>query len=126
ESDDCVNCSHFEQMLVKGDDMLLEKLDAVSAARLLEGGQLTAERLITALLERIAEREPLIGAWAYLDGARALETARAFDRTGRRGPLFGLPLGVKDIIDTADQPTGYGSPIYAEHRPAIDAACVAA
>ncbi len=53
---------------------------------------------------------------------RARATARA---VGVRGPLLGLPFGVKDIIDTHDMPTRYGSPIYAHHRPPDDAACVA-
>ena len=57
--------------------------------------------------------------------AAAHELARELDRAGARGPLHGLPLGVKDIIDTFDLPTEYGSPIYAGHRPAADAACVA-
>lgn len=106
--------------------MRLEKLDAVAAARLLELGELTAERLLAALLERIAEREPAVGAWEHVEREGALRIARAFDRTGRRGPLFGLPIGVKDIIDTSDQPTTYGSPIYAGYRPGIDSSSVAA
>jgi amidase len=62
-------------------------------------------------LERIAGREPAVQAWEVVD-------------TGARGD--GLPIGVKDLIDTADFPTAYGSPLYRGHRPARDAACVAA
>jgi Asp-tRNA(Asn)/Glu-tRNA(Gln) amidotransferase A subunit family amidase len=103
-----------------------ERLDAVSASQLLDSGALTAERLLAALLERIGEREPAIGAWEHIGSEGALRRARELDRNGRSGPLHGIPVGVKDIIDTADQPTTYGSPIYAGHRPTIDAAGVAA
>lgn len=65
-------------------------------------------------------------AWSYIDAAGALRRARALDRAGRSvGPLHGIPVGVKDIIDTADMPTEYGSGIYRMHRPAHDAVCVA-
>jgi len=67
-----------------------------------------------------------IHAWAALDPEYARRQARALDAGPARGPLHGIPVGVKDIFDTADLPTAYGSPIYAGHRPAWDAACVAA
>ena len=70
------------------------------------------------------EREPELRAWAHLDAEAALAQARERDGGPPRGPLHGLPVGVKDIIDTADIPTTYGSPIYAGHRPARDADCV--
>ena len=76
-------------------------------------------------LERIAARESVIHAWVSLDPAYAREQARALDAAPIRGPLHGVPIGVKDIIDTADFPTQYGSPIYRDHCPAQDAACVA-
>ena len=88
-------------------------------------GRTTCESVTRACLERIAEREPAVGAWAFLDPELALEQARACDRAGERGALAGVPFGVKDIIDTHDMPTAYGSPIYAGHRPRRDAACVA-
>lgn len=71
-----------------------------------------------ACLERIEEREGVVGAWAFIDPDLALHQARVLDAGPRRGPLHGMPVGIKDIIDTADMPTGYGSPIYAGHRPA--------
>jgi amidase len=77
-----------------------------------------------ACLERIAERDPVVGAWAHLDPALALAQAQERDATPPRSALHGVPVGVKDIIDTADLPTEYGSPVYAGHRPAADAACV--
>lgn len=64
-------------------------------------------------------------AFAHLDPERVLAQARELDRGAVRGPLHGLPLGVKDVIDTFDAPTEYGSPIYRGHRPAADAGCVA-
>lgn len=78
-----------------------------------------------ACLERIAAREPAVRAWAFLDPELARKQARALDAGAVRGPLHGLPVGVKDILDTADMPSEYGTPIYAGHRPYSDAACVA-
>lgn len=78
-----------------------------------------------ACLERIGSREPAVGAWEYLGTGPAIARARELDRGDKRGALTGVPFGVKDIIDTADMPTEYGSPIYAGHRPKSDAACVA-
>jgi len=100
-------------------------LSAHQAAREIAAGQLRAEALMTACLERIAAREPEIGAWQCLDPEAALEAARRCDASAPSGPLHGIPIAVKDLIDTADMPTGYGSAIYARHRPGADAACVA-
>lgn len=101
------------------------RLTATAAAQRLARRELTAEALMRSCLERIAEREPQVLAFAHLDAELALAQARALDAGPVRGLLHGLPLGVKDIFDTADQPTAYGSPIYAGHRPAADAAPVA-
>ncbi len=84
-----------------------------------------SEALVAACLERIAQRESEVHAWAYLDPKRALEEARQRDRETPRSPLHGVPVGIKDVIDTADLPTEYNSPIYRGHRPKADAACVA-
>jgi Asp-tRNA(Asn)/Glu-tRNA(Gln) amidotransferase A subunit family amidase len=101
------------------------ELTATEASRRLETREITCEALVAACLERIGERDETVRAWAYLDRKRALEHARALDRTPRRSRLHGLPFGVKDVIDTADQPTEYGSPIYRGFQPRADAACVA-
>lgn len=85
----------------------------------------TAESETRACLDRIAERETAVGAWAFLDPERAVAEARRRDQMRVKGPLHGAAVGIKDIFDTADMPTSYGSPIYAGHRPAADAACVA-
>ena len=81
---------------------------------------------VRACLERIGERDPVVRAWARLDPEAAHAQARAADAEDQaRSPLHGVPVGVKDIIDTSDMATEYGSPIYAGHRPDADAACVA-
>ncbi len=108
----------------------LNELGAAEAVALLRRGDISSEALVGACLERIAEEEPRIQAWEHLDPELALEQARRFDaaRSVRAGapPLAGLPVGVKDILDTADMPTACGSPIHRGRRPAADAACVAA
>lgn len=101
------------------------ELPAWQAAALLQRRELGAEELLRACLERIAEREPAVHAFAALDAQAALAQARALDSGGLRGPLHGLPLGVKDLFDTTGLPTAYGTPIYAGFQPAADAAAVA-
>ncbi len=103
----------------------LNRLSATEAARKLAAREITAVALLSACLERIAEREPAVHAWTFLDSGGALQRARALDAQPSSGLLHGLPIAVKDLFDTFDMPTSYGSPIYAEHRPAADAACVA-
>ena len=76
-------------------------------------------------LERIDQRDAQVLAWSHLARDAALERARLLDRGPRQGLLHGIPMGVKDIIDSADQPTTYGSPIYKTHQPLADAAIVA-
>ena len=101
-------------------------LSAAEAARRIERGDLTSEALVASCLERIAAREEAVRAWAFLDRQHALAQARALDRAPRRGPLHGIPVGIKDVIDTTELPTEYNSPIYRGHRPKADAACVMA
>jgi Asp-tRNA(Asn)/Glu-tRNA(Gln) amidotransferase A subunit family amidase len=86
----------------------------------------SSAKAVRACLERVAERDPVVRAWARLDPEAALAQARAADNAAEPlSPMHGVPVGIKDIIDTADLPTEYGSPIYAGNRPAADAACVA-
>lgn len=103
----------------------LYREDATTLARLLAQRKVTAEAVLRSCLERIAEREPQVQAWAFLDQEAALAQARAIDRGPQRGLLHGLPIAVKDLFDTFDMPTTYGSPIYANHQPRADAASVA-
>jgi Asp-tRNA(Asn)/Glu-tRNA(Gln) amidotransferase A subunit family amidase len=103
----------------------LRSLTVREAARQIAERRLTAEALTAAYLDRIEAREAVVGAWQYLDRETALATAWQRDAEPPRGPLHGIPIAVKDLIDTADMPTTYGSPIYRNHRPAADASCVA-
>jgi amidase len=103
----------------------LRSLTAREAARQIAERRLTAEALAAAYLDHIEAREAVIGAWQYLDREQALTTARQRDAEPPRGPLHGTPIAVKDLIDTVDMPTCYGSSIYRGHRPAADASCVA-
>ena len=103
----------------------LEELGAAAAIRRLRDGEITSEALVRACLERIAREEPRLHAWAHLDPDRAIGEACSVDARGRPGPLHGLPVGIKDIIDTADAPTECGTPVYRGRRPARDAAAVA-
>jgi Asp-tRNA(Asn)/Glu-tRNA(Gln) amidotransferase A subunit family amidase len=104
---------------------LLHELTAVELVRRLGRRELTVEALVRALLERIDEREPAVQAWTCIRRDALLQTARSMDRSASRGPLYGLPVGVKDVFDTCDLPTEYGSPIYAGHQPRVDAAVIA-
>jgi Asp-tRNA(Asn)/Glu-tRNA(Gln) amidotransferase A subunit family amidase len=106
----------------------MDRLNALSATELataIAAGKIQSEALVAACLARIRTREPEVSAWAYLDADIALRSARERDRQTPRSRLHGIPIGVKDVIDTVDMPTEYGSPIYKGHRPACDAACVA-
>ena len=94
-------------------------LTAVQALRAIAAGTLTPPALLEACLARIAAREPVVQAMAWIDPA-ALRAA-----TPAPGPLHGIPLGVKDVLDTADMPSEYNSPIWKGHRPRADAAPVA-
>ena len=102
-------------------------LGLAEAAAALAGRKLSSEELVSDCLERIAARDPDLRAWAFVDPDLALAQARACDALkAPRGPLHGLPVGVKDVLDTGDMPTEYGSGIYRGHRPVRDSACVAA
>jgi Asp-tRNA(Asn)/Glu-tRNA(Gln) amidotransferase A subunit family amidase len=105
-----------------------EKLAAVTAAQLIREGKITAEELTHACLARIEAREAEVRAWAFLDPEHALRQARAADEAHKRGrplgPLHGLPVGVKDIVDTADMPTENGTVLHAGRRPTRDATIV--
>ncbi|MEK6594461.1 MAG: amidase, partial [Pseudomonadota bacterium] len=103
----------------------LNQLSATDAAAAIAAGKLTSEALVAACLERIEDRESAVQAWACIDPDLAMKQARACDRQASRSRLHGIPVGIKDVIDTCDLPTEYGSPIYKDHRPACDAACVA-
>src|SRR5680860_491450 len=106
--------------------MTLHQLEAQKMARRIQSGELTAEAVLRSCLEKIEAREEVIGAWEHLDSRQALEQAQNLDRKTYRGLLHGVPVGAKDIFDTRDMPTEYGSAIYSGHRPVWDAASIAA
>ena len=98
-------------------------LSALDLARQIEAGTLTPRKVIDLCAQAIAAREAAVGAFVALDVEAACGLAEHADLA--QTPLRGLPVGVKDIFDTVDFPTEYGSPIYAGHRPKADAAMVA-
>jgi amidase len=102
----------------------LNELSATAVANGIAAGRFTAETVTRACLDRIEEREKTVRAWAFLDPDLALAQARAADERTLTGPLRGVPFGVKDIIETFDMPTQYGTPIYDGHRSGKDAAAV--
>jgi Asp-tRNA(Asn)/Glu-tRNA(Gln) amidotransferase A subunit family amidase len=88
-------------------------------------GALTAAEVAQSFLDRIAVREPLVRAWSHLDPSASLKAASEIDSGGRKGPLAGLPIGIKDVILTAQMPTQHNSPHYEGAFPKLDAASVA-
>lgn len=103
----------------------LNHLSAGEAARRIAAGKLSSEELVTAHLDRISQRDGDVQAWVHCNPEAALAQARKVDRNKIQGPLAGVPVGFKDVIDTVDMPTGYNSPIYRDYTPHIDAACAA-
>jgi Asp-tRNA(Asn)/Glu-tRNA(Gln) amidotransferase A subunit family amidase len=83
-----------------------------------------SEEQVRDCLERIRDREGVVHAWAHLNADHAIDQARDRDDEEPHSPLHGMPVGIKDIIDTADLPTERGTPIHAGRRPSVDAACV--
>src|SRR5438067_812630 len=111
------------------DDEQLAQLTASEAARRIARGALSAEELVGACLERIRRLEPTVQAWQFLDESHALAQARTADERKRSGEavgaLNGIPVGIKDIIDTADMPTENGTVLHKGRTPRADAAVVA-
>ncbi|MFZ2739454.1 MAG: amidase [Burkholderiaceae bacterium] len=107
----------------------LDRLSASQAAQAIASGFITSEQLVQACLDQIREKEPQVQAWQFLDEKHALDQARARDQEraeGRSlGALHGIPIGVKDIIDTDDMPTEDGTSLHAGRTPANDATVVA-
>lgn len=111
------------------DSSRLNWLSASDAARAIRDGQISAEELAAACLARVREAEPRVQAWAFLDPEHVLAQARALDEYRKAGnplgPLHGVPVGIKDIIDTSDMPTEDGTVLHAGRTPAADATVVA-
>ena len=107
-------------------DLLPNELTAVAAVREIAAGRLTCEALARACLDRMAQREPLVHAFSAYDAEHVLRQARELDKASHRGPLHGLPVAVKDVLETDDLPTQMGSSIYAGYQSRADSAVVAA
>jgi Asp-tRNA(Asn)/Glu-tRNA(Gln) amidotransferase A subunit family amidase len=104
------------------------QMSACALAAKLKQGQISSSDLMDACLDRIATREPEVRAWAFLDAERARERAKRADVWRASGlplgPLHGLPIGVKDVFDTADMPSEYGSETLRGRQPSVDAAAI--
>ena len=98
---------------------------ASEIAQAVNNGTVSAESVARDCLDHIAAREPAVQAWQFIDPDLVIAQAKAVDRAGGNAALRGVPVGMKDIIDTEDMPTEYGSPIHRGYRPHMDAACVA-
>ena len=103
----------------------LNDMSATEIAGKIAAGETTSELVVRDCIARIVARDDVVKAWVNFDPDLALAQARVLDRGANRGPLHGVPIGIKDIIDTFDMPTEMGSPIYCGHRPPADASCVA-
>ncbi|HWA38794.1 MAG TPA: amidase [Burkholderiales bacterium] len=103
-------------------------LSASEAAKRIREGFLTSEELVEGCLDRIRQVEPVVQAWAFLDEELALKQARLADELKRSaqpiGPLHGIPVGIKDIVDTTDMPTENGTVLHKGRWPRQDAALV--
>ena len=106
----------------------LAQLSAVDAAAQLRAGDLGAREYAQALLERVHRREPEVQAWIHLDEQQLLSQADAADKAlaagAAPGALHGIPVGVKDIIDTRDMPTENGTVLHQGRQPREDALVV--
>jgi len=101
------------------------RLSASAAVKRMADKRLKARDLVEACLDRIDAREGQVHAWEALDPEGARKRADMLDKRSRPvGPLHGIPLAIKDIIDTRTMPTTCGSPIYRDHVAGRDAACV--
>ena len=107
---------------------LIQTKPAREYVQLIKQGVLTSESLVRHCLDVIKQTDEKIGAWAHVDREHALDQARTVDEIRRRGQptgvLHGIPVGIKDIIDTADFPTEMGSVVFAGRQPESDAAIV--
>jgi Asp-tRNA(Asn)/Glu-tRNA(Gln) amidotransferase A subunit family amidase len=100
-------------------------LSATEIAAQTNKGALLCEDVARACLARIQAREPIVQAWSFFDHDLILRQARVLDARAQEAPLRGVPVGVKDVIETSDMPTEMGSPIYRGYRTKSDASCVA-
>jgi Asp-tRNA(Asn)/Glu-tRNA(Gln) amidotransferase A subunit family amidase len=119
--------SHRRDLIgnVRMPESTLCTLSATEIAEQTNAGALRCEDVARACLARIEAREPTVKAWSFIDADLILRQAKALDASANHGPLRGVPVGVKDVIETYDMPTEMGSPIYRGYRARSDASCVA-
>ncbi|KAK4200780.1 amidase [Triangularia verruculosa] len=105
----------------------LHLLSASEVIVLLTNNNITVEEYASALLARIKEHDDIVKAWTHLNPEAVLAQAKALDKIpdDKRGPLHGIPVGIKDVISTKDMPTEFGSPLYKNHQPGFDSSIVA-
>ena len=105
----------------------MNSLTQLSAVELREGlreGRITARNIVEATIDRISKRDPEIRAWQFFAPDKIYQQLDELEKRDNKGLLYGIPIGIKDISDTIDMPTTYGSPIYRNHQPTSDAAYV--
>ena len=117
-----VTISDLTKKSILGYSSCLSATDSV--ARIVSGVMKPSE-IISECIAHIEEYEMKVGAWSFIDKYRAINEASELDKIKPEGPLFGIPFGVKDNIDTHDMPTAHGTSIYEGSQPSRDAACVA-
>src|SRR5271169_1062251 len=103
----------------------LNELSATEIAAKIAARETTCEEVVRDCIARVAARDDVVKAWVNFNPELAIAQARALDKGTPHGPLHGVPVGLKDTIDTFDMPTELGSPIYRGNRPRADASCVA-
>ncbi|MEO8188517.1 MAG: amidase, partial [Burkholderiaceae bacterium] len=102
----------------------LNRLPAAQLLRMIASREVTCEMVTHSFVDAVEQREGEVHAFAWFEAERALNSARGFDRGAKSGPLMGLPVAVKDVIDTAGIATERGSAIYSGRVPNADAACI--
>ena len=102
----------------------LNQLGMVQMAREIREGRTTSETIVRSCLDRIDLRENAVGAFACFDKDAVISAARQADQSKPKGPLHGVPFGIKDIIDTDQFPTGWGTTFYDGFQPTRNASCV--
>lgn len=100
------------------------QLDASELVQRTRSGALSVTEVARSIIARVEARDDDVRAYAYFDSDHVLEQARALDANPDKGPLHGVPVGVKDVISTFDMPTQHNTARYEGHRPGVDAACV--
>lgn len=104
----------------------LNLITATEVAQKIAAGETTSEAVVSDCLNRIEARDPQIQAWKFLDPDAALAQAKERDNEASRGCLHGVPVGIKDILNTADMPTEFGSSLFNGYQPKSDCTSVAA